>query len=85
MKAVERRCHKILKKEPSKRDYRRSSSITMDDAATTPADVSPKDDNSIEDTGVLECLEWYRIDCVQVPQDALQNSNVQWYCHRCQS
>ena len=26
----------------------------MDDAATTPADVSPKDDNSTEDTGVLE-------------------------------
>ena len=32
-----------------------------------------------------ECLEWYHTDCVQVPQDALQNSNVQWYCHRCQT
>ena len=32
-----------------------------------------------------KCLEWYHLDCVSVPQDALQNSNVQWYCHYCQS
>ena len=31
------------------------------------------------------CLQWYHHDCVaSVPEDALENSNVQWYCHHYQ-
>ena len=31
------------------------------------------------------CLPWYHHElCASVPEDALENSNVQWYCHHSQ-
>ena len=31
-----------------------------------------------------ECLQWFHIDCVTVPKQALENPNIPWYCHYCQ-